>query len=105
MKKTNVLEAFGFNELQMKPHLVHDSPYFKMINFNFRAGQVMPIHSHDIEGQLSMVVLEGRGRFLGKDRVELPAQTGDVLISDISEPHGFQAESDVRLLVTIAPPI
>lgn len=105
MKKTNLMEAFGFNELQMKPNLVHDSPYFKIINFNFRSGQVMPIHAHDIEGQLSMVVLEGEGAFLGKDRTDLPARKGDVLISDISEPHGFRADTDVRLLVTIAPPI
>lgn len=79
--------------------------YFKIINFNFKPGQVLPIHAHQIEGQLSLVVLEGRGRFLGKDQTAIPAQPGDVLISDISEPHGFQAETEVRLLVTIAPPI
>jgi quercetin dioxygenase-like cupin family protein len=105
VKKIALFEDVGFNDLQMKPNLVHDSPYFKIINFNFRAGQTMPIHSHDIEGQLSMVILEGMGRFLGQDRSAIPARPGDVLISDISEPHGFQAETDVRLLVTIAPPI
>ena len=105
MKKTGLFEAFGFNDLQMKTNLVHDSPYFKIINFNLRAGQSMPIHSHDIEGQLSLVVLEGQGQFLGKDRSVIPARAGNLLISDISEPHGFQAETDVRLLVTIAPPI
>jgi quercetin dioxygenase-like cupin family protein len=105
MKKISLFEAFDFNELQMKRHLVHDSPYFKIINFNFKPGQVLPIHSHQIEGQLSLVVLEGQGQFLGKDETTLPAQTGDVLISDISEPHGFRAETEVRLLVTIAPPI
>jgi quercetin dioxygenase-like cupin family protein len=30
---------------------------------------------------------------------------GDVLISDISEPHGVRAETDMRVLVTIAPPL
>ena len=105
MKKISLFEAFDFNDLQMKRHLVHDSPYFKIINFNFKSGQVLPIHSHQIEGQLSLVVLEGRGQFLGKDQATIPAQAGDVLISDISEPHGFQAETAVRLLVTIAPPI
>ncbi len=33
------------------------------------------------------------------------AQPGDVLISDISEPHGVRAKSDMRIFVNIAPPI
>jgi quercetin dioxygenase-like cupin family protein len=51
------------------------------------------------------VVLEGKGEFLGKDDATLPANPGDVLISDISEPHGIRAIDDLRVLVTIAPPI
>ncbi len=35
----------------------------------------------------------------------MPARTGDLLISDISEPHGVMAVSDMRIIVTIAPPI
>jgi quercetin dioxygenase-like cupin family protein len=54
---------------------------------------------------LSIVVLEGSGFFLGKDGQTLPAGTGDVLISDISEPHGVRAATDMRVLVTIAPPL
>lgn len=104
MKKINLYEENAFNDLHMKRLLVHDSPYFKILNFNFRAGQELPIHSHDIEGQLSLVVLEGTGEFLAKDGT-LPAKAGDVLISDISEPHGVRAKSDMRVLVTIAPPI
>ena len=42
---------------------MHDSPYFKILNFNFKAGQELPVHSHDIEGQLSLVILEGEGEF------------------------------------------
>jgi quercetin dioxygenase-like cupin family protein len=85
--------------------LVHDSPYFKILNFNFKSGQELPVHSHDIEGQLSLVIVEGEGEFLGKDGITLPAKTGDVVISDIAEPHGLRAITDLRLLVTIAPPI
>jgi quercetin dioxygenase-like cupin family protein len=51
------------------------------------------------------VVIEGEGEFLGKDNLSIPAKTGDVLISEISEPHGLRAKTDLRLLVTIAPPI
>ncbi|MCX5883295.1 MAG: cupin, partial [Deltaproteobacteria bacterium] len=33
------------------------------------------------------------------------ANPGDVLISDICEPHGIRAKTNLRVLVTIAPPI
>ena len=105
MKRIEVFKESGFGDTALKRLLVHDSPYFKVLNFNFNAGQELPIHSHDIEGQLSIVVLEGTGSFLGKDDSELPANPGDVLISDISEPHGIRATTKMRVLVTIAPPI
>ena len=104
MKKINLYEENDFNDLHMSRLLVHDSPYFKVLNFNFRAGQELPIHSHDVEGQLSIAVLEGTGEFLGKEST-MPAHTGDILISDISQPHGVRAKTDMRVLVTIAPPI
>lgn len=105
MKKLNLFEANDFSDKGMKKLLVHDSPYFKILNFNFKPGQELPIHSHDIEGQLSIAVIEGEGEFLGKDGAVMPARRGDVLISDISEPHGVRAVTDLRVLVTIAPPI
>ncbi|HDQ41143.1 MAG TPA: cupin domain-containing protein [Desulfonatronum sp.] len=104
MKKVNLFEANGFNDLGLKKFLVHDSPYFKILNFNFRAGQQLPIHSHDLEGQLSILILEGEGEFLAKDGT-LPAKAGDVLVCDIAVPHGIKAATDMRTLVTIAPPI
>ena len=105
MKKVNLYEEGKFADKGMSKLLVHDSPYFKILNFNFKAGQELPVHAHDIEGQVSLTVLEGEGEFLGKDGATLPAKKGDVLISEIAEPHGFKAKTDVRLLVTIAPPI
>ena len=104
MRKINLYEKNEFNDLHMSRLLVHDSPYFKILNFNFRAGQELPIHSHDIEGQVSIAVLEGEGEFLASAG-SMPAKQGDVLISDISEPHGIRAKTDMRVLVTIAPPI
>ena len=104
MKKINLFEANGFNDLAMKNFLVHESAYFKILNFNFRAGQKLPTHSHDIEGQLSILVLEGEGEFLAKDGI-LPAKAGDVLVCDIAVPHGIRAITDMRTVVTIAPPI
>jgi quercetin dioxygenase-like cupin family protein len=105
MKKIKVFEENSFKDGGLSRLLVHDSPYFKILNFNFKAGQELPIHSHDIEGQLSIAVLEGSGEFLGENETTIPAQPGDVLISDISEPHGLRAATDMRVLVTIAPPI
>jgi quercetin dioxygenase-like cupin family protein len=105
MKKSNLYEENSFDDKGMKKFLVHDSPYFKILNFNFRAGQELPVHSHDVEGQLSITVLEGEGEFLAENGESIPARTGDVLVSDISEPHGIRASKDMRVLVTIAPPI
>ena len=105
MKQLNLYEENDFSDKAFKKLLVHDSPYFKILNFNFKAGQELPVHSHDIEGQLSLVIIEGEGEFLGKDGSILPAKTGDVVISDIAEPHGLRAKTALRLLVTIAPPI
>ena len=104
MKRVELFEN-GFSDLNLRNFLVHDSPFFKILNFNFKAGQELPIHSHDIEGQVSIVILEGEGEFLGDEGALLPAKPGNVLISEISEPHGLRANTDMRVLVTIAPPI
>ncbi len=105
LKKSELYKENGFSEKGPRNYVVHESPYMKVINFNFKAGQKLPVHFHDIEGQLAITVLEGSGRFLGKDEATFPAAVGDVLISDISEPHGIEAETDMRVVVAIAPPI
>lgn len=85
--------------------LVEDSPNFKIINFNLDEGVTFPVHSHDLDGELSIQVLDGEGYFLGENESEIPAKKGDILISQIREPHGVRAGSRMRILVTIAPPI
>ncbi len=85
--------------------LVQDSEFFKIINFNLEAGVTFPVHSHDLDGELSIQVLEGNGFFLGEGDTEIPATEGDILVSQIREPHGVRAETNLRILVTIAPPI
>lgn len=85
--------------------LVEDSPSFKIVNFNLDEGVTFPVHSHDLDGELSIQVLEGEGYFLGEGDTELPASQGDILISQIREPHGVRAKTQMRILVTIAPPI
>ncbi len=105
MKRISMFEKNDFREKGPSRLLVHDSPYFKVINFNFKAGQELPIHSHDIEGQVSIAVLDGKGEFLGDKGATFPANPGDILFSEIAEPHGLRAITDMRVLVTIAPPI
>lgn len=105
LKKVDLIAENGFKDSGPSNFLVHDSADMKVINFNFKAGQELPIHSHDIEGQLTIAVLEGEGEFLAKDGIALPAKPGDVLISDIAEPHGIRATANMRVIVTIAPPI
>jgi hypothetical protein len=63
-----------------------------------------PVHSHDTEGQLSILVVEGEGEFLAEGDAAIPAAVGDLLVSEIAEPHGVRARTDMRILVTIAPP-
>ncbi|MCP3890024.1 MAG: cupin domain-containing protein [Desulfobulbaceae bacterium] len=105
MKKLDLDTTREFNPLGMKTILLHDSEHFKIINFNLQAGALFPVHSHDLDGQLSILVIEGEGEFLADNDESMPAKTGDMLISDIREPHGVRATTDMRIVVTIAPPI
>jgi len=104
MKKVSLNESNQYDDKSFKRFLLHDSPYFRVLNFNFKAGQVFPVHSHPAEGQLTIQVVAGSGEFLGADATSMPAVTGDILVSEISEPHGIKATTDMRILVTIAPP-
>ncbi|EPR30513.1 Cupin 2 conserved barrel domain protein [Alkalidesulfovibrio alkalitolerans DSM 16529] len=103
MKTINLFEQGVFKDKGFGKLLVHDSPYFRILNFNFEPGQELPVHNHDVEGQLSILVVEGEGEFLGADNAAIPAKTGDVLIADIAEPHGIRATTRMRVVVTIAP--
>ncbi|MDY0132955.1 MAG: cupin domain-containing protein [Desulforegulaceae bacterium] len=95
----------GFSEKSLKMTLVHESESFKIVNFNFKEGQSLPVHSHDIDGEASITILEGEGKFLGADGVEIPGKKGDMLITQIREPHGIRADTEMKVLVVIAPPI
>lgn len=104
MKKISLAETREFSEKAFKRFLLHDSPYFRVLNFNLAAGQIFPVHSHPSEGQLTIHVVEGEGEFLADNDVSMLAQCGDILVSDIAEPHGVKATTDMRIVVTIAPP-
>jgi quercetin dioxygenase-like cupin family protein len=105
MQKYELDSTRKFNPLGMQNFVLHESEFFKIINFNISAGRIFPVHSHDLEGQVSIHVIEGTGEFLGDNQITIPAKTGDILVSDIREPHGVKADTDMRIVVTIAPPI
>lgn len=105
MKKIELSTTREFNPMGMKSTVLHDSEFFKVVNFNLVAGALFPVHSHDIEGQLTILVIEGEGEFLSDNDVAMVARTGDMLVCDISDPHGVKATTDMRIVVTIAPPI
>ena len=105
VKKIETYKENGFNEITMSDYLVHDSPYMKVVSFNLKKDQELPIHSYDTDGQVCIIVIEGSGEFLKKDDAAILATKGDVLMSDISEPHGIRASSDMRVLAAIAPPV
>ncbi|MCL2790659.1 MAG: cupin domain-containing protein [Desulfobulbus sp.] len=105
MKRIELSMTKEYSPLGMKAIVLHDSEHFKILNFNLKAGALFPVHSHDLDGQVSILVIEGEGLFLADNEATMPAGTGDMLISDIREPHGVKATTDMRIVVTIAPPI
>ena len=50
MRRIEVLKEGTFSEKGMQKVLIHDSPYFRVLNFNFKSGQELGIHSHDTDG-------------------------------------------------------
>lgn len=55
MKVLKLTETNEFTLGAMKRFfLVDRSEHFKIINFNLDAGVTFPVHSHDLDGELSM---------------------------------------------------
>lgn len=104
MEILDLEEYRKFEEERHHLDILHDSPSWRVISFNFKAGQELPVHSHEAENEVMILILEGEGYFM-TDKEEIPAKAGNMLIAKVSEPHGVRAESEMRALVAIAPPI
>jgi len=104
MEIFNLEEYDKFEEEKHHLDLLHDSPSWRIINFNFEEGQELPVHSHEAENEVMILVLEGEGYFTGGEE-EVPAKEGSMLVSRVSQPHGVRARSRMRVLVAIAPPL
>jgi quercetin dioxygenase-like cupin family protein len=93
-----------FDRERFHMELIHDMYSFRMLLFSFEPGQELPVHSHEADSEVAILVLEGQGEFTGGDQ-GIPAREGSLLICKVSEPHGVRARTRMRVLVTIAPPI
>lgn len=106
MRKNSIPKTREFRPERMQVQLVHESENVKVLNFNLKAGQELPVHSHDIDGELVLTVLSGEGELLGQNGVLDTLTAGDVIICEIRIPHGVRATTeDMSIVVTIAPPI
>ena len=46
-----------------------------MLNFNFEPGQELPVHSHEADSEVALLILEGEGVFTGGPQ-EVPFRAG-----------------------------
>lgn len=98
-------EFLKFNDEGFRMDIISETDNAKILNCNIRAGSELPLHNHEIDGELLIVVLEGEGEFLGAGGVTMPARPGDALTAEIREPHGLRAIKDLRAIIVITPPI
>jgi quercetin dioxygenase-like cupin family protein len=102
MKLFNLPEAAKFSADKPYRELLYDSPNVRILTFNFEPGQELPVHSHNADSEVALLILEGEGVFTGGPE-EIPAQPGTLQIMSVTEPHGLRANTRLRLVVFIAP--
>ena len=101
MKLVDLSEFTKFDPAKMHRELLYDSPNLRVLSFNFEPGQELPVHSHDVDSEVTLMVLEGEGEFTGSH--PMPARAGMMQIMPVNEPHGLIATTRLRLLVFITP--
>lgn len=104
MEVLDLFQKGKFDQSRFHMELIHDMYTFRILLFSFEPGQELPVHQHDADSEVSILVLEGKGEFTGP-REPIPAKEGSLLICKVKEPHGVRAKTKMRVLVTIAPPI
>jgi len=97
-------EIASFNSKKMTVKITHDSINFRQLLFCFMAGQELPVHSHDVDSEIIFAIIEGEG-ILIEDGKEVEVKGGDIVIGEVRIPHGIRAVSDLKVLVTITPPL
>lgn len=102
MKLFDLADTAKFSPDKPYRQLLYDSPNLRVLVFNFEPGQELPVHSHNADSEVSLLILEGEGIFLGGPE-EITVKAGNLEIMPVTEPHGFKATSRARLLVFISP--
>jgi quercetin dioxygenase-like cupin family protein len=102
MKLVDLAESAKFTADKLCRALLYDSPNMRILNFNFEPGQELPVHSHDVDADVALFILEGEGVFTGGPE-PIPAKAGMLQVMPVGQPHGLRAHTRVRLLVLIAP--
>jgi quercetin dioxygenase-like cupin family protein len=102
MKLVDLAACADFTADKLCRTLLYDSPNLRILSFNFEPGQEMPVHSHDVDADVALLILEGEGVFTGGPE-PLPAKAGALQVMPVSQSHGLRAHTRLRLLVFIAP--
>ena len=102
MKLFNLSETLKFSSDKPYRDLLFDSPNVRILAFNFEPGQEMPVHSHNADSDVCLLLLEGEGVLIGGHQ-EIQASAGSLQVMPVTEPHGFRATTRARLLVLITP--
>jgi quercetin dioxygenase-like cupin family protein len=103
-EKFNVDDIATFKDDKMTVNITHDSVNFRQLLFCFKPGQELPVHSHDVDSEIIMAIMDGEGTVIEEDQ-ELAVKKGDILIGQVRVPHGIKAKSEMMVLVTITPPL
>lgn len=104
MEMKNLFEGCDGGGTPQNPCMIYDSPTVKVMNVKLDQGQHLLLYSERMEGTLSLVAMEGMGEFVGLEAKKILLKAGDIVISQMNEPHGLTASTDLRLLLTIIPP-
>ncbi len=100
----NVDQIAKFSDSKMTVHITHDSVNFRQLLFCFKPGQDLPVHSHDVESEIVMAIMDGEGVVIEEGK-EIAVRKGDILIGQVRVPHGIKARTEMKVLVTITPPL
>ena len=103
-EKFNIDEAATFKDDKMTVKITHDSVNFRQLLFCFKAGQDLPVHSHEVDSEIIMAIMDGEGIVIEADQ-EVPVKKGDILIGQVNIPHGIKAKTEMKVQVTITPPL
>jgi hypothetical protein len=104
MEMSNLFEGCNIGGVTQNSCMIYDSPTVKVLSVKLDEGQQLFLYSERVEGTVSLLAMEGYGELFGFEANNLQLRAGDIVISQMNEPHTLTARTDLRLLLTIIPP-